>query len=131
MPDDLDDAALAKRFLAAARRLPESQPAAARRGRYCSADVLVQIGAHALVVRIRNGRVEDAIDRPPPLCPWDFAIRGPADAWRKLWEPVPTPGWHDLLALYKRGVVEIEGDLHPLMANLQFVKDLMTAARQP
>ena len=32
---------------------------------------------------------------------------------------MPRPGWHDLLALTKRGEALLEGDLHPFMANLQ------------
>jgi hypothetical protein len=43
---------------------------------------------------------------------------------------MPEPGWHDLLAIYKRGYAQIDGDLQPLMANLQYVKDVLAAPRQ-
>ena len=44
-------------------------------------------------------------------------------------EPVPAPGVHDLMALSKQGLVRIEGNLQPFMANLQFVKDVIAAPR--
>jgi hypothetical protein len=43
---------------------------------------------------------------------------------------VPPPGWHDLFALSKKGVMVLEGDLQPLMANLQYVKDLLALPRR-
>ena len=39
-------------------------------------------------------------------------------------------GWHDIFALSKRGAMAIEGNLQPLMANLQYVKDLAAAGEQ-
>ena len=61
---------------------------------------------------------------------WRFAVRGSAEGWGRLWQPVPEPGWHDLLALKRRGAVVLEGDLQPLMANLQYVKDLLVLPRR-
>jgi hypothetical protein len=42
---------------------------------------------------------------------------------------VPEPGYHDLFAMKKLGVARVEGDLVPLMANLRYVKDVVTAPR--
>jgi hypothetical protein len=61
---------------------------------------------------------------------WRFAVRGTPEAWGRLWQGVPEPGWHDLLALVKRGCAVLEGDLQPLMANLQYVKDLLVLPRR-
>ena len=43
---------------------------------------------------------------------------------------MPEPGWHDLLALTKRGAARIDGDLQPLLANLQYFKDLLATPRR-
>jgi len=64
------------------------------------------------------------------LCSWAFAIRADAKAWSALWQPVPAPGSHDVFALYKRGEMQIDGNLQPLMANLQYFKDLVTLPRE-
>ena len=72
-----------------------------------------------------------SLERGPfVMRPWRFAVRGTVEAWRGFWRPVPEPGWHDLFALRKRGVVTLEGDLHPLMSNLQYVKDLLALPRR-
>ena len=47
----------------------------------------------------------------------------------EYWRPEPEPGWHDLLALTKRGEASLEGDLHPFMAHLQYFKDLLALPR--
>jgi hypothetical protein len=59
------------------------------------------------------------------------AVRGTAEAWREFWQPIPRPGWHDLFALSKHGVLTLEGDLHALISNLQYVKDLLALPRRP
>jgi hypothetical protein len=51
-----------------------------------------------------------------------------ADAARDR-EPVPAPGFHDLVALTRGGHAHVEGDLRPLMANLRYVKDVLTLPR--
>jgi hypothetical protein len=61
---------------------------------------------------------------------WTFALRASEEAWRRFWEPVPAPGYHDLFAMKKLGVARIEGDLIPLMANLRYVKDVVAAPRR-
>ena len=43
---------------------------------------------------------------------------------------MPEPGWHDLFALTKRGAAAIEGDLRPLLQNLQYFKDLLALPRR-
>ena len=35
-----------------------------------------------------------------------------------------------LFALFKRGLLRIEGDLHPFMANLLYIKDVLAAPRR-
>ena len=59
-----------------------------------------------------------------------FSIRATDEAWQQHWQPVPAPGWHDLFALTKRGAASIEGDLRPLLQNLQYFKDLLALPRR-
>ena len=44
---------------------------------------------------------------------------------------MPKPGFHDLLALTKRGEAVLEGELHPVMTHLQYFKDLLALPRLP
>ena len=113
-------------------RLPEwvnADAALVRRGRYLSTVFLVEIGDVAWLVTVHAGRIERVERGPFLMREWTFAIRGSADAWRRYWEPVPAPGFHDLFALTKGGHARVEGDLQPLMANLRYVKDVLTLPR--
>jgi hypothetical protein len=112
--------------------LPEwvnADAALVRRGRYLSATFLVEAGETAWLVTVHEGRVTRVERGPFLIREWAFAIRASADAWRRFWEPVPAPGFHDLFALTKGGHARVEGDLQPLMANLRYVKDLLALPR--
>lgn len=100
------------------------------RGRFVELDCLVAIDDESRLLRIRAGRPTlAALDRP--LQSSVFSVRGSARAWAALWETEPEPGWHDLFALCKRGEMRIEGNLQPLMANLQWFKDVLALPRGP
>ncbi len=101
-----------------------------RRGAWIDLQFQVGLGAVPYYVTVTSGRIS-AFDRGPILmCSSRFQINATAEGWHKFWEPIPEPGWHDLLALTKRGAARIEGDLHPLLANLQYFKDVLAAPRR-
>jgi hypothetical protein len=100
-----------------------------RRGRYLSTTFLVEVGDTSWLVTVHEGRVARVERGPFLMREWAFAIRASAEAWRRYWEPVPAPGFHDLFALTKGGHARVEGDLQPLMANLRYVKDVLTLPR--
>jgi hypothetical protein len=113
-------------------RLPEwvnSDAALVRRGRYLSTVFLVEVGDTTWLVTVHEGRVARVERGPFLMREWAFAVRASAEAWRRFWEPVPAPGFHDLFALTKGGHARVEGDLRPLMANLRYVKDLIALPR--
>ena len=114
-------------------RLPElvnGDPVLPRRGRFLSTCFFVGVGEIEYLVDVREGRIEH-VERGPFVMPsWRFALRGGAEAWSKFWQKVPPPGHHDIFALSKRGLLRIEGDLHPLMANLLYLKAVLAAPRR-
>src|SRR4030042_659568 len=90
----------------------------------------VEVGDIPYYVSIQSGRIA-SIDRGPfPMRPWRFAIRAKAEAWEKLWEPVPRPGYTDILGMMKIGEARIEGDLQPFMANLRYLKEILVPPRR-
>jgi hypothetical protein len=114
-------------------RLPElvnQNAALLRRGRHLDLDILIEIGAVPYYVSITGGRIA-RLDRGPLLMrSWALAFRGAEDAWRQFWQPFPPPHFHDIFALAKRGEFRIEGDVHPLMANLLYFKEMLAAPRR-
>jgi hypothetical protein len=78
---------------------------------------------------IAGGRIA-RLDRGPLLMrSWVLAFRAGEEAWRQFWQPFPPPHFHDIFALAKRGQLRIEGDVHPLMANLLYFKEMLAAPR--
>jgi hypothetical protein len=100
-----------------------------KRGRFLTTDFALVVGATPLLVRIEGGHVTAVTRGPFLLRSWTFSITAAAETWLKLLKPVPDPGSHDLMALSKVGLARIEGNLQPFMANLQYVKDVVTAPR--
>jgi hypothetical protein len=118
---------------ASIRSLPDlvnNDAALVRRGRYLTATFLVEAGDTEFLVRVVEGRIAAVETGPFLMRSWTFALRASDEAWQRFWEPVPAPGYHDLLAMKKLGVARIEGDLLPLMANLRYVKDVVAAPRR-
>jgi hypothetical protein len=100
------------------------------RGRTLKADCLIQIGSTALLLRIDAGSILECRKELPVLCSWDLAVRGSLQAWTALWQDPPPPRWHDLFALCKRGEMSVEGNLQPLLAHLQYFKDVLMLPRR-
>lgn len=100
-----------------------------RRGRHLNTVFLLEIGETSYLIRIVDGRVA-RVDRGPFVQPsWVFALRADREAWETFWQRLPPPGFNDLFALVRRGRLRIEGDLHPFMANLLYMKRLLELPR--
>jgi hypothetical protein len=100
------------------------------RGRFLDTRLLVEVGDTAYLLSIHNGRIE-AVEKGPHIMPrWIFALKASPDAWAAFWQPVPPPGFHDLIAMIKVGALRLEGDQRPFMANLRYFKDLLALPRR-
>lgn len=100
-----------------------------RRGRFITLECAVGTPAVPVYLRIEQGRVVDASRGPALMRSVRFSYRATGEAWAAFWQPMPAPGFHDLLALTKRGAATLEGDLQPFIANLQYFKDLLAMPR--
>jgi hypothetical protein len=110
--------------------LLSADPDLLRRGRWLSVDCRIDIGAEPFLLSIRDGALA-ALERGQGLMrSTAFTVRATDEAWINYWKTIPDPGWHDLFALAKRGVASIEGDLRPLLQNLQYFKDLLALPRR-
>jgi hypothetical protein len=99
------------------------------RGRFLDVAFLLEVGDVAYLVRIRRGRVE-AVDKGPVVMPrWTFALRASQEAWATFWQPIPPPGFHDLMAMIKTRALKLEGDQQPFFANLLYFKELLALPR--
>jgi len=123
------DAGLAARVAALPGRV-NADRALLRRGRFLSTKYHLAIGAEDFLVRIVDGRVT-AIERGPLVTPsWVFEIAADAAAWDRFCEARPPPGHHDLFALLRRKELRLAGNLQPLMAHLQYFKEVLARLRR-
>jgi hypothetical protein len=85
-------------------------------------DWLVEI-ARGAVVRVTKG---------PFIMPkTDLRLRAASETWKRFLEPVPPPGYHDLLALRRYRRIQIEGDIRLMSAYLFYLKRLFALLRAP
>jgi hypothetical protein len=101
-----------------------------RRGRFVNTTFMIGIDETDYLVRIAEGRVASVTPGPFITPHYSFALRAPREAWQKFWQPLPPLGFTDIFALVKNKRLRIEGDLHPLMANLLYFKDVLASLRK-
>lgn len=115
-------ARLIKNLGRAVREDPETRLAT----RHASFSSLVEFGDQALLVKSREGDVS-FIASPTTDEPWDFAVRGAADAWTKF-RAAPTPLTNHPIGMATQGAMAIgkdtptylrfEGNYQKLYANM-------------
>ncbi len=108
--------------------LVNSNPALVRRGQWTHATLLIEIGDQGWLVRIDAGRLS-VTPETWRVSDWDFAIRGPEEAWRKFWQTMPPPMHHDLHALVRTGKFRLEGDIDLMLANMLYLKLVLETLR--
>lgn len=100
------------------------------RGRFVRLEFVIQIDAGQYYVSVDRGRIV-SVDSGTRLTPaYSFALRGSAATWGAFWHQMPPPPFHDVFAMSHLADLRIEGDLRPLMANLTYFKDVISAPRQ-
>ena len=99
------------------------------RGRFLTADWVLGVGAVPYHAVTEHGRLVSIVRGPFLMRSWRFAVWASEDAWRRFWQKVPEPGFHDLFAIAKRGDGRFEGDLQPFIANLRYFKDVLASPR--
>ena len=100
-----------------------------RRGRRVNLTFLLGVGAEDFLITIRDGKVDAVAPRRLATDSGVFAIRAAAETWAEHWRPMPKRDYHDVWSMLPKGLAKIDGDLLPLMQNLQYFKDVMAAPR--
>ncbi|MAI45044.1 MAG: hypothetical protein CMB79_04000 [Filomicrobium sp.] len=112
------------------QNLVNDDAALVNRGRWMSADMLLQIGDTGHLVEIRKGRIENVSPANVYVTPYDFKIRGTEEAWQEFWKPLPKPRHHDIIALIREGKMQMEGNIEMAMANFLTLKLMLEKPRK-
>ena len=99
------------------------------KGRLVTGIVLMHIGDDTYKLVFDRGALAEIQEGPFPMPNVDFTISAPAEEWQAFWQPVPKPGSHDLLAMLKRRVLTLEGNMHLFMSNLFYFKAVFALPR--
>ena len=127
-PSKADDAWVLRR-LSLIPDLFRTPPDQGAMNRYATFRSFVGTARSGLHLTVENGRLVEVLPGPILMKSWGFAFRATPEAWEEHWREIPKAGFHDILALTKRGAATLEGDMHSFLANLQFVKDLLALPR--
>ena len=98
-------------------------------GRNLSTRFMLSTESEDWLVTVSGGRIEDVSKGPFVMPSYDFRIVAGETDWQAFLQPVPAPGCNDLMALIRRGVMQFQGNLHPLMSHLLFFKLLLASLR--
>jgi len=93
--------------------------------------LLVGDGDTDWLVHIERGAVARVARGPFIMPKTDLRLRAASETWKRFLEPVPPPGYHDLLALRRYRRIQIEGDIRLLSAYLFYLKRLFALLRTP
>ena len=107
-----------------------ADPALVRRGRWVTLTFTLGIDDIDYLITIQKGRIVNITERKLQTIAGQFSIRADAQSWRKHWQKIPQRDYHDIFAMLAKDFVNIDGDLVPLMQNLQYFKDLISKNRE-
>jgi len=101
-----------------------------RRGRYVNLTFQLGIGDDDYLLTVQSGRITDVRLRSLSTETGTFSIRATLQHWRNFWRPVPPRDYQDLFSMLPKRYAQIDGDVLPLMQNLQYFKDLLACGRE-
>jgi hypothetical protein len=101
-----------------------------QRGRFVNTTFMIAIDDARTLFRVQEGRVTKVTPGPFVTPDYSFSLRASRAVWEKFWQPLPPLGYTDIFALVKQKLMQVEGDLHPFMANLLYFKDVIAAPRR-
>jgi len=100
------------------------------RGRFIDTTFMIAIDDAPTLLRVQEGRVTKVTPGPFITPDYSFCLRASRNVWEKFWQPLPPLGYTDIFALVKQKLMQVEGNLHPFMANLLYFKDVIAAPRR-
>ncbi len=105
------------------------KPFVALRGKYVTVTFLMAVSDDEYLVSIDQGAIREVRSGPLLTPSYAFGVRASKETWEAFWSPRPGPGMNDILGLLKKRLIKFEGNLHPLMSNLFYFKELLASPR--
>ena len=88
-------------------------------GRGFDASFTLVVDATRHTFHVRAGRIERTVVDGGPLEPSAFSLIAAGVIWERLFDPDPPPMHHALFAAIATGAMQLEGDIRPLLQQLE------------
>ena len=99
-------------------------------GKWLNINFTFGYGNNDYLFEINNGRILSISRRDLQTKSGIFKIHADTKSWEKHWLRIPPRDYHDIFAMLAKKIVTIDGNLIPLMQNLQYFKDIIASNRQ-
>ena len=99
-------------------------------GKWLNISFTFGYGNSDYLFEINNGRILSISRRDLQTKSGIFKIHANPKSWEKHWLTIPPRDYHDIFAMLAKKIVTIDGNLIPLMQNLQYFKDIIASNRQ-
>ena len=99
-------------------------------GKWLNINFTFGYGNNDYLFEINNGRILSISRRDLQTKSGIFKIHADIKSWQKHWLTIPPRDYHDIFAMLAKKIVTIDGNLIPLMQNLQYFKDIIASNRQ-
>lgn len=100
-------------------------------GTWLSLPIALTFDETKYVLKLDGGKIAEVVAQPRIDERAVFGFRAPLDVWRRFFEPVPPPRYHDIFAMLMRvPEFKLDGDSLAFMQNARAVHRLMSVLRQ-
>lgn len=99
-------------------------------GRWCTLDIALAVDRELVLLRLRQGGIDEILPNPDIGDSWDITLRGTSGDWGTFLQPTPPPFYTDLLAMNSRvPSFSIEGDRRKFVRHLRALGRLFAIAQ--
>ena len=100
-----------------------------KRGRWINLTFILGVNEKEFIFKIVDGKISSIFKKKVDTEFGIFKISSSLENWEKHWLKIPPRDFHDLFAMLSKKLIKLDGDLKPLMQNLQYFKDLIASNR--
>ena len=107
-----------------------NNPQIISKGKWVDLKFILGVDDKDFIFKINFGKIVSIEKRTVDTKTGLFKISASLISWKKHWLNIPPRDYHDLFAMLSKKIVKIDGNILPLMQNLQFFKDLIASNRE-
>ena len=100
-----------------------------QRGKWINLSFVFGVDEKEFIFKIVDGKINSISQKKVDTEFGIFKISSSLKNWERHWLKIPPRDFHDLFAMLSKKMIKLDGNLKPLMQNLQYFKDLIASNR--